>query len=286
MTKSKIRVSLVIPAYNEESYLALCLDAIAAQTVKPYEVLVVDNNSTDATAEIARRYPFVRLLREPRQGVAFARDRGFNAARGDVIGRLDGDTLLATDWVERTQEVFADGTVAAATGKVHYRDMLLARLASRIDLVARRYMARRLGREVALQGANMALRRSAWLAARKDLCYRPGIHEDYDIAIHVNRAGGLVVFDERMITTLGYRLADIDYRQFRDYCLTSPRTYAQHELKSGRKMYPVVGVVLLCYLPLKLLRRAYDKSNQRFSWRLVFTPNGEQRVNPATHGDF
>ena len=115
---NRLRVSLVIPVYNEESHLAACLDAIAAQTVQPFEVIVVDNNSTDQTVAIAQRYPFVRLLHEKRQGVVFARDRGFTAARGDVIGRTDGDSILAPDWVAEIHRIFANPTVDAASGIV------------------------------------------------------------------------------------------------------------------------------------------------------------------------
>src|SRR5579885_2506952 len=100
MPARQLRISLVIPAHNEESHLAACLDAVAAQTVRPFEVIVVDNNSSDATAEVARSYSFVRVVREPRQGLAFARDAGFDAARGELIGRIDADTLLPPNWVE------------------------------------------------------------------------------------------------------------------------------------------------------------------------------------------
>src|SRR5688572_3020117 len=93
-------VSIVIPAYNEENHLRLCLEAVARQTVKPLEVIVVDNNSTDATAAIARSFPFVTLLSEKRQGPQPARDRGYNAAHGEIIGRLDADSIVALDWVE------------------------------------------------------------------------------------------------------------------------------------------------------------------------------------------
>jgi glycosyltransferase involved in cell wall biosynthesis len=286
ITNSKLRVSLVIPVYNEESYLALCLQAIAQQTVRPFEVIVVDNNSTDNTVAIARQFSFVRLLREPRQGVVYAREHGFNAARGEIVGRIDGDTILDPSWIEKTQEVFSDPTVSVATGKVRYHELSLARLANAIDLAARRYLAWRLGRNVATQGANMALRRSTWDHIRGDMCHRRGMHEDYDIAIHATKSGCRVVFDERMVASLGYRLADTDYRQFREYCYIGPRTYFQHGLKSGREMYPVVWLALPCYLPLKLLRSGYDGQLDRFSLKRLFTNSTKPRVNPATYGDF
>lgn len=263
-----------------------CLEAIATQTVQPFEVIVVDNNSTDQTVTIARTFPFATIITEKRQGVLFARETGFNAARGDIIGRIDADTSLDPTWVANVQAIFADGTVAIATGKMRYREMAGAWAANAVDLFARRYLAWRLGREVAVQGANMAIRRAVWLKARRDTCHQGGLHEDYDVAIHVNWRGGLVVFDERMVATIGYRLADIDFSQFRDYCYTSTRTYFRHGLLSGREMYPIIWLVLICYLPLKILRRGYDSKTGRFSWRHMFTDTGTRRVNPVTFGDF
>src|SRR6185437_1716246 len=65
MAEKPLTLSLVIPAYNEERYIKHCLDAIASQTVTPMEVFVVDNNSTDSTAAIAKNYEFVQVLSEP-----------------------------------------------------------------------------------------------------------------------------------------------------------------------------------------------------------------------------
>ena len=101
-----LTLSIVIPAYNEENHLKTCLDSIAAQIDRPEEVIVVDNNSTDKTALIAQSYPFVTLLKEPRQGVVFARDKGFNAAKSQIIGRIDADSVLPPDWVTKVKEFY------------------------------------------------------------------------------------------------------------------------------------------------------------------------------------
>ena len=119
----KLRVSLVIPAYNEERHLRQCLDAIAAQSVQPFEVILVDNNSSDKTVAVAREYPFVRLLSAPRQGVVFARNVGFNAARGDVIGRIDADTVIDTNWVATIQAIFIERDIDAVSGAVRGNDI-------------------------------------------------------------------------------------------------------------------------------------------------------------------
>ncbi|HPG37472.1 MAG TPA: glycosyltransferase family A protein, partial [Candidatus Saccharibacteria bacterium] len=101
MSHKNPRISVVIPVYNEAAALPACLEALAGQTAPPFEVLVVDNNSTDDSVLVAARYPFVTVLHEKRQGVLHARSLGFTAARGDIIGRIDADTEVAPDWIKQ-----------------------------------------------------------------------------------------------------------------------------------------------------------------------------------------
>lgn len=93
------KVSVVIPARNEGGEIELCLESLAAQTFREFETLVVDNGSTDDTEAIARRYG-CRVVHEPRPGPAFARQRGFDEARGEIIASTDADTVVPPDWLE------------------------------------------------------------------------------------------------------------------------------------------------------------------------------------------
>lgn len=98
-------VSVVVPAYNAAWSLHETLASVCAQTYPNMEVLVVDDGSTDATAEVAadwvRRDPRVRLIRKPNGGVASARNRGILEARGIYIAPIDSDDLWAPDNLER-----------------------------------------------------------------------------------------------------------------------------------------------------------------------------------------
>lgn len=280
-----IRVSIVLPVYNEADYITACLRAIARQTVRPYEVIVVDNNSTDGTATIAASFPFVKLIRESRQGVVHARNAGFNAARGDIIGRIDADTVLSDDWVATVQKIFADSEVDAVSGKMAYHDIACAKLLNRVDLYFRRRFARLLGRELALQGANMAMRRQAWIETRDDVCCSAGLHEDFDLAIHLNWAGRVVRFDESLHASIGFRQTEGTWRDFARYVLADPGTYAKHGLKSQRHMYPAVALAIVFYVPLWMLHHGYDAERDSFSLRVLFASNAIRRVNPATFVD-
>ena len=110
-------ISVIIPAYNAGDTLGGCLAALEAQSLtrNQYEIIVVDDGSTDRTAEIARRYD-VRLVRQPNAGPAAARNRGAQAARGEILLFTDADCEPAPDWIERMLAPFRDPEVAGAKG--------------------------------------------------------------------------------------------------------------------------------------------------------------------------
>ena len=87
-------VSVVVPAYNAEQYLAETLESALAQDWDPFEVIVVDDGSTDRTAEIAESYEGVRCIRRENGGASAARNTGVAHARGELVANLDSDDLL------------------------------------------------------------------------------------------------------------------------------------------------------------------------------------------------
>lgn len=279
-----MNVSIVIPVYNEAEQLADCLRSIAAQTAKPLEVIVVDNNSTDGSQEIASSFDFVTLITESRQGVLHARTTGFNAARGDIIARIDADSIVAADWVASIRAVFKDDSVDAVSGAAQYYNVAAASLFNGIDLFFRKRLERQLKNNVYLWGANMALRQSAWQSVRRGLCSRGAMHEDYDIAIHLQDQGSKVVFDERLQAQVSSRRIDVGYRDFMRYVMVSPDTYAQHGIHSRWHMYEVVAVCAVGYIPARILHRGYNPLTDSFSWGRVFTAQSTvPRVDPTAN---
>lgn len=102
-TNSHPFVSVVIPVWNGADQIGGCLAALQAQTypTSRFEVLVVDNASTDSTAEVVRRFPIATLLSEPEPGSYHARNRGLSRARGEYVAFTDADCVPARDWLER-----------------------------------------------------------------------------------------------------------------------------------------------------------------------------------------
>jgi glycosyltransferase involved in cell wall biosynthesis len=279
------RVSIVIPVYNEVDHLAACLRAIATQTVQPYEVIVVDNNSTDGSAALAVNFPFVSVVHEYRQGVVHARKRGFDVARGDIIGRIDADTIIAADWIATLQRIFADDQIDAVSGSVYYYDVSSPRLSGIFDLFFRERLARQLGDEVFLYGANMAIRRETWQTIRASLCQHGGLHEDFDLAIHAEDAGAGVVFDKTLQAGVSLRRFEGGLRDFWHYARLSPLTYARHGRKSQRHMYIVIVVTVTTFWFIWLNHQIYDPELEQISFRKLVNNISTGRVNPATFVD-
>jgi glycosyltransferase involved in cell wall biosynthesis len=87
------RLSVIIPAFNAEAFLAEAIESVRHQSYRNLEIIVVDDGSTDATAGIAARFAGVRVLAQGRGGPSAARNRGLRAADGDLVAFLDAD-----DW--------------------------------------------------------------------------------------------------------------------------------------------------------------------------------------------
>jgi CDP-glycerol glycerophosphotransferase len=116
-------ISVVVPVYNVEAYLADCLDSVLAQTVGDLEVVLVDDGSTDGSAGIAEAYaardPRFRLVRQENGGLSKARNTGIDAATGDFLAFLDSDDLLPPDAYERLLGALEETGSDFATGNVH-----------------------------------------------------------------------------------------------------------------------------------------------------------------------
>jgi glycosyltransferase involved in cell wall biosynthesis len=120
-----MKISVVIPAYNEEKYIATTLDAVLAQDYPDFEVIVVNNNSSDNTAQVIAAYEHdarIRIVNEAQQGLLFARNAGLAAATGEVLAQLDADCIPSTHWLSDAAAYFNDAKVVGVTGPYEYYD--------------------------------------------------------------------------------------------------------------------------------------------------------------------
>ena len=95
------RVSVLIPTWNREKYLGEAIESVLVQTYRDYEIVVVDDGSTDGTAELVKQYDKVRYVWQPHAGIPAARNRALEEARGELIAWLDSDDLYAPIKLEK-----------------------------------------------------------------------------------------------------------------------------------------------------------------------------------------
>jgi glycosyltransferase involved in cell wall biosynthesis len=118
-----MRLSFVVPAYNEEAYLPACLESILDQidpatsglAAGTCEIIVVNNASTDRTRDVALGYPGVTVVDEPRKGLTFARQAGFAASTGELIAHVDADSRLTPHWVANVLSTFEAAEAKSST---------------------------------------------------------------------------------------------------------------------------------------------------------------------------
>ena len=94
-------VSVIIPIYDGEGFVAEAIETVLAQDYQPVEVIAIDDGSTDRTAEIVRAFDQVQYLYQPNQGVATARNKGISVSKGEFIALLDHDDLWEPDKLRR-----------------------------------------------------------------------------------------------------------------------------------------------------------------------------------------
>ena len=97
-------ISIIIPIYNTEKYISQCLASLLEQTFHDFEIILVDDGSTDSSPEICNRYasdyPFIRVIHTENQGAAKARLTGTKASSGEYITYIDSDDLVTPDYLE------------------------------------------------------------------------------------------------------------------------------------------------------------------------------------------
>ena len=212
-------ISIIIPAHNESDYIADCLDAIHLQTVNPKEVIVVDNNSTDTTAKIAKSYKQVRVIYESRQGQSFARNTGFAAASGDIIVRIDADTILPKDYIQTLcQLALEHPEIAGFTGFGMSRYEFIPQLSLLWSWGYFMYTKAYFGYPM-LWGANMAVRASYWRQLEPYLINDDiAIHEDQDASLALACVGGNVLITRRLTVSVQME-SMLHYVRYRKYVL-------------------------------------------------------------------
>lgn len=162
MTETKSSgISFIIPCYNEEHFIRDCIRSIKDDTkhMSNIEIIVVDNNCTDSTSDIARDEGAI-VVTEDQKGVVFARQRGYLESKYDLIANIDADSRIPLGWTQTALESMSNESVVAVTGPLIYDDSSLKlRFLVRLYYYLAYVSCLLIG--VFLQGGNCMIRKTA-----------------------------------------------------------------------------------------------------------------------------
>lgn len=198
-------ISVVIPAYNEEKFLHNALSSMLAQTYKEFELLVVDNNSTDKTKEVAESFG-ARVIVEKKVGVAHARNTGFYKAEGEIVASTDSDTVAPENWVEEIVKNYKKNESLVGFGGLSllYSGPVTARAAARFLFPVFWTMDKILSGGWNMSGFNMSVKKSSFLKIggfKVDL----KMNEDVDLSKRLRETGKIKIDKELLVFSSGRR---------------------------------------------------------------------------------
>ncbi len=192
-------LSVIIPVYNRGDVLRNCLEAVFADADGQTEIIVVDDGSTDNTADVAREFPCRLICNESQKGRGFSRNIGAKDSCGDILVLIDSDAVISPGTIQAVRDVFKnDPEAAAATGlpraenpcqgfvshyKSLYMNFIFGSLPQQVDF---------------LHGSLSAFRRTVFTGDDLPLYDEELYCDDIDMGLQLSRAGKKIVFCPKM----------------------------------------------------------------------------------------
>jgi cellulose synthase/poly-beta-1,6-N-acetylglucosamine synthase-like glycosyltransferase len=189
--------SVIVPVYNEEKTVSACLEALAVQNFPSdrFETIVVDNNSSDGSVNVIRKFR-VKIIKEKNQGLVMARAAGLKISRGKVIINLDADCLPPPNWLKTYYRCFRqDKSLVLATGP-YLPSKGEKNPIDRISNLITRLSYQYLNKVIVYWGGNVAIRKNALIAVGGYNLSNP-YHDELSLLSRLARHGK-VMFDQKL----------------------------------------------------------------------------------------
>ncbi len=213
-----MKISVVVIAHNEEQNIDACLCSLLAQSVRADEIVLINHNSTDRTAEIAQKHPVRVVELHGQSGSVHARIRGLQEVSGDIVLCIDGDSIASHNWVEVLSNLLQKDRMVMVGSWVRMSGTLLARIAGwRWYVVAPSKNFRAtdylFGASLGLWGRDKdysirALKAGDRLSNELGLGYNP---DDYWLALFMSKKGNLEVTNKTFVTA---RAKEVSSKRF------------------------------------------------------------------------
>ncbi|MFC9768496.1 glycosyltransferase [Rhodococcus jostii] len=278
-------LTVVIPAYNEETTIGRALDALHAQGDQIDEIIIVDNNCTDDTVAVVKAHEAagrVRIIPEEQPGLIPARNAGIGAATTPIVARIDADTIVQSGWAQAIRDFFAtaDPEFGAALGPFEQYDMplqgvqrFMVRVASDTKKDAGAQEAR------GVYGANMAVRKTAWETILPALHEGPGIWEDSDISLSLHGAGIKIAMLPGMKVQVSGRRMLSSRKSYFTYTASLPCTLRAHGLtQQARLSWIGVWLVRAMYCVFWIPTRSFDPVTRKHDVRRIFSDHVDRII--------
>lgn len=203
-----MKISIIIPAYNEEKYIENALKSLINQKEKADEIILVDNNCTDNTVKIAKKYKNklpLKIIKEKKQGIAYSRNAGFNMAKNDILVKFDADSTLPPNWIKQVKNFFKKNkNFVAYSNHFYLYDSFIFKKSLLPSFLYQFFSKLIFGYEV-LIGPAFAIKKFAWEKIKMEVCLDDNkVHEDIDITIHIAKYGKIYV-DKKVIINISAR---------------------------------------------------------------------------------
>jgi len=222
-----MKISVIIPVYNEEKYIKTCLSAIFNQTAPANEVIVVDNNCTDKTIKIAKEFP-VKIIKEKKQGMIQARNKGFNSAKFQLIARTDADSIVPNNWIGKIKNNFQKEEIDALTGPIIFYDLPFKSSLPAVNFLK---IMNFIQKGPTLIGPNMALTKKMWNKVKNKVCLdNKKVHEDIDLALNILLSQGKIKYDYSLVVKIsGRRIKNNPTSFFIEYPIRTIKTIEKYK---------------------------------------------------------
>lgn len=192
--QKKPRFSVVIPCYNEEAYIGETLDSLIGQDFKePYEIIVVDNNCTDRTAEIAKSYKNVKVVKQKNPGVVWARQAGTENASGEIVISSDADTTFESTWLSQSDAQYkkSDKIIAVCGPCEFVNDPSWGSLSCYLLFNGVYHFQKILGRPNYITATNTSFKKSVWQGYNTNLTQGG---DEFGLLLKLKKQPGKIIF--------------------------------------------------------------------------------------------
>ena len=215
-----MKVSVVISVYNEEKYIKNCLDSLMKQEEKSDEIIVVDNNCTDKTVSIVKKYKEIKIIQEKKQGMISARNTGFNYASGDILIKCDADTEFPENWIKEIKKVFKKnrGYVGLVT-PIFLGDLVGANKLPWLFYVYL-FIPKLIIGDYPLSGPGYVITKKIWNMVKSEICLDDKkVHEDIDMTFHIKKYGKIYLLKNCLLKSSARRIITKPQSFFGEYLI-------------------------------------------------------------------